>query len=250
MEEQLPCNAVFAPGCDRMLQAPAWYHGDEWIMDCGRRTGPRLREDLPEHFLRTLTASPAADVRVAVLAHPHTPSDLVDRMLDDDAWDVRRSAVGRTTDVAALRRAARDEWYIRVAVARNPSTPAELLAKLARDRDQQVRVFAVLNPATPPRLVTAAARSRKDIVRWWALYRTTDRKLMRATAASTDPDNRKWLAGNPELPLDVLATLAEDPSPAVRRNVAANPACPPELRRQLETALAPDFTAYTADRDQ
>ncbi|MEU4584439.1 hypothetical protein AB0F92_20445 [Kitasatospora aureofaciens] len=250
MEEQLPCNTVFTPGCARMLQAPAWYHGDEWLEDYGRRTGPRLREDLPEHLLRTLAASPASDVRVAVLAHPHTPSDLIDRMLDDPAWDVRRSAVGRTANVTALRLAARDEWYIRVAVASNPNTPADLLAELARDRDQQVQVSVVLNPAVPPRLVTAAALSRKDVVRWWALYRTTNRKLMRAAATSADTENRKWLADNPNLPLDVLTALAEDPSRGVRSRVATNPACPPELRQRLEAALALGRASFTADQEQ
>ncbi|MGW2378153.1 variant leucine-rich repeat-containing protein [Kitasatospora sp. NPDC001683] len=248
MEEQRPCNTVFTPGCERMLQAPAWYHADEWIVDYGRRTGPRLREDLPEHLLRTLAASPASDVRVAVLAHPGTPSDLVDQMLDDPVSDVRRSAVGRTSDIAALRSAARDEWDIRAAVASNPNTPADLLEELARDPDQQVRVFVILNPAVPPKLVNAAALSRQDHVRWWALYRTTNRKLMRAAAMSASTENRSWLAGNPNLPLDVLTALAEDPSRGVRRKVAANPACPPELRQRLEAALDPGHAAFTADR--
>ncbi|MHA6758825.1 variant leucine-rich repeat-containing protein [Streptacidiphilus sp. PAMC 29251] len=239
MEDQLPCHTVFKPGCARMLQAPTWCHEDEWTTDGGRRTGPSLREDLPERHLRILAASPAPDVRVAVLTHPGTPPDLVDRMLDDPTSHVRSTAIRRTTDVTALRLGARGEWYVRVAVASNPNTPGRLLAKLARDRDQQVRVSVVLNPAVPPRLVDKAARSRNDVVRWWALYRTTDRKLMRATATSGDAEDRQWLADNPHLPLDVLTVLAEDPSPRVRGKVAAHPACTPDLRRRIEAGPNP-----------
>ncbi|MER5866641.1 hypothetical protein [Kitasatospora sp. NPDC002040] len=250
MDEPLRCSTIFSPGCERMLHAPAWYHGDEWIVDCGRRTGPHLREELPEHLLRSLAASPASDVRVAVLAHPNVPSDLVDHMLDDPNWDVRRTAVRRTSDVAALRSAARDEWHVRVAVASNPSSPTDLLEELARDRDQTVAVNAVLNPSAPPKLVNRAALSRRDHVRWWALHQTSSRKLMRAAATSADTDNRSWLAGNPNLPLDVLTTLAEDPSRAVRRKVAAHPACPPELKQRLEATLAPGRATFTADEKE
>ncbi|MFJ8443402.1 hypothetical protein [Kitasatospora griseola] len=88
------------------------------------------------------------------LAHPDVPSDLVDRMLDDPVENVRRSAVGRTGDIAALRLAARGEWFIRVAAASNLNAPADLLEELARDRDQQVRVAVVLNPSVPPALVS------------------------------------------------------------------------------------------------
>ncbi|MFF2548623.1 hypothetical protein ACFVUY_39520 [Kitasatospora sp. NPDC058063] len=239
MDEQRICSSVFAPGCERMLRAPTWCHPDEWIVDYGRRTGPSLRKDLPEHFLRTLAASPASDIRVAVLAHPDTPVDLVDRMLDDRASDVRRSAVGRTTDVVALRSAARDEWTIRHAVASNPNTPADLLEALSRDRDQHVRVAVVLNPSTPRRLVDAAVGSKLDHVRWWALQRTTSQKLMRGAAASADTENRSWLAGNPNLPLDVLTALATDPSHGIRYRVATNPICPPELRERLVATLDP-----------
>ncbi|MFD7907948.1 hypothetical protein ACFV4F_04325 [Kitasatospora sp. NPDC059722] len=238
MDEQRPCNTVFTPGCERVLEGPDWYHPEEWIEDCGRRSGPSLRDDLPEHLLRTLAESPASDVRVAVLAHPDVPSDLVDRMLGDPDWDVRRGAVGRTRDAIALRAAARDEWTVRVAVAANPHTPAELLNDLARDRDQQVRVSAVCNPSAPPELVTAAARKRFDpVVRRWALWATTSRRLMRAAATSADTENRRWLAGNRNLPPDVLTALAEDPSRDVRYAVATNPACPPDLRNRLEATL-------------
>ncbi|MEE1782404.1 hypothetical protein PUR71_05635 [Streptomyces sp. SP17BM10] len=238
MDEQRLCNTVFTPGCERMLQGPGWYHPDEWIEDYGRRTGPHLREDLPEALLRTLADSPASDVRVAVLGHPDVPSDLVDRMVGDPHWDVRRSAVARTGDEAALRAAARDEWTVRVAVASNPRTPADLLEGLARDRDQQVRVSVVCNPSAPPELVTAAARRGFDhVVRRWALWATTGQRLMRAAATSADAENRRWLAGNRNLPADVLALLAEDPSRDVRYAVATNPACPPDLRQRLEATL-------------
>ncbi|QKW23405.1 hypothetical protein HUT16_33825 [Kitasatospora sp. NA04385] len=133
---ELPCRAVFTPGCDRMLRAPDWQHPDARTADrhrCAdrhRRTGHDLREDLPEHLLRTLASSEDAEILVALLNHPRVPSDLVDGMLDDPSEDIRRAATYRTGDVDALWRATEDVWTVRLAVASNPRTPADLRRRL------------------------------------------------------------------------------------------------------------------------
>ncbi len=38
------------------------------------------------------------------------------------------------------------DWHVRVSVAGNPNTPADVLTELAKDSDCDVRYFAACNP--------------------------------------------------------------------------------------------------------
>ncbi len=97
-------------------------------------------------------------------------------------------------------------YWVRYAVAKNPSTPASVLEKLANDttNDNGVRRAAASNPNTPPEVL---ARILKE--GGWA-----------------DETTRYCLAENPSTPPDILKKLADDSEEFIRDLVRKNPNYP------------------------
>ena len=50
------------------------------------------------------------------------------------------------------------DWHVRISVAGNPNTPADVLTELAKDSDCDVRSNAAGNPATPADVLTELAK--------------------------------------------------------------------------------------------
>lgn len=136
---------------------------------------------LPAEMLTLMAQDADRDVRLAVARHPHTPPEALQGLLQDTDEEVRRVALRNpslpaTTLAAhrarlglqasrsrfALNRAialawpeippleltkvrhwAAPEWLVRYAVAQNPSTPVEVLKRLAQDSNRLVRNRAV-----------------------------------------------------------------------------------------------------------
>jgi hypothetical protein len=90
---------------------------------------------------------------------------------------------------------------VRSFVARNPSTPSEVLSQLALDSHWEVACSVAENPSTPPAVLTQLAMDAEEYVR---------------TA----------VASNPSTPPTVLAQLALDSDWSVRSEVTRNPSTP------------------------
>ena len=60
------------------------------------------------------------------------------------------------------------DWHVRVSVAGNPNTPADVLTELAKDSDCDVRYFAAGNPNTPADVLTELAKDSDCDVRYFA----------------------------------------------------------------------------------
>jgi hypothetical protein len=88
-------------------------------------------------------------------------------------------------------------------LAGNTRTPADVLAALASDDDEDVRYIVARNPSTPPSVLER-------------LY--------------AEPHTRTSLAVNPSVPLSILTKLAGDPDSVVRYNLRFNRSLPPEMR--------------------
>jgi len=86
-------------------------------------------------------------------------------------------------------------------VAKNTSTPPDILTMLAMDEDWQVRWGVAMNTSTPPDILTTLAEDPDVDVRW-------------------------HVAGNTSTPPDILKTLGKDPDVFVRQRVAKNPHTP------------------------
>ena len=132
----------------------------------------------------------------------------------------------------------------------NPSTPPELLARLAQHQVQDVRWGAATNPNTPLELLlklrTPGVYSTINgyLARNPALPENVLREMYRSKEVSgseiamnpacpidvmreilehgTDTD-RAWLAWNRNLPHEIMQRLANDPSPDVARMLSGNP---------------------------
>lgn len=135
---------------------------------------------------------------------------------------------------------AQDPAY-RWNVARNPSTPADILAELANDEDDDVRGAVAENPNTPADILAELANDEEVYVRYIvAANPNTPADTLAELAA--DKDDEIWnvrtrVAKNPSTPANVLRQLANDTNTYVRKGVAANPNAPADLRKS--------FPAYT-----
>lgn len=108
-----------------------------------------------------LASSPEREVRGAIATSPHTPIPVIDRLAEDRDPMVRRYALARTTNIAALTNATTPgrEGLIASSAHSNPAAPvANLVAGLA-SKDRAVRLAAWCNPTTPlePRLQLSAS---------------------------------------------------------------------------------------------
>lgn len=151
----------------------------------------------------------------------------------------------------------RDLW----ALAANPHTPADAVARLARDPDPSVRERVASRHDLDPALLAELAEDPVGAVRTRALvhplprtdvqraviegiigctadeigrlpewFRRPDPDWQAACSASEHPLLRRVAATYPELPVEQMNRLAVDPDPHVRHLLAYNhPLAPPEL---------------------
>ena len=95
------------------------------------------------------------------------------------------------------------DWQQRLAVASDPLTHPDVLARLVAESDHLGAATALRNPSCPPGVLSRVA-------------------------AEGETGLRVIAAAHPNTPLGVLASLAGDPNRLVRKAVAANPASRPE----------------------
>jgi hypothetical protein len=151
---------------------------------------------VPPKLLGRLAADKDPEVRAGVARNTSTPSELLVRLATDDEITVRKwVAWNKRTPPALLVRLAGDWKYVVYEVARNASTPSELLARLAKDEDREVRCSVARNAGTPSELLAHLAKDEDREVRCGA-------------------------AGNASTPPELLARLAKDEDREVRLCVA------------------------------
>ncbi|MBU1657679.1 hypothetical protein KKG72_01325 [bacterium] len=96
----------------------------------------------------------------------------------------------------------------RWAVAKNPHTPKDVLAILAKDEVNLVRALVATNPATSPSILEKFFNDEKIV--------------------------RDGLSGNPSTPVKILKILANDADKMVRMRLAENIAAPLAILQELE----------------
>lgn len=86
--------------------------------------------------------------RWAVAKNPHTPSEILEKLSQDEINLVRALvATNPNTSAEVLRKLFEDEKIVRDGLSGNPSTPIELLDELAKDSDKMVRLRVAENPS-------------------------------------------------------------------------------------------------------
>ncbi|AWZ03916.1 hypothetical protein [Streptomyces sp. ICC4] len=246
---------------------------------------------IPADAVARLARHPEAKIREMAAARPDLAPDLVAELREDPDQDVRMRArlhpfprtwaeywaiygvIGHGPDwtgpitesatepspewLAAC--ATSEEPVLRRVAASRPGLPAELVATLARDEDEEVRIrLACHHPLAPPHLlldvfVTRPAH-RPHLLTLPAFPRTGLTPLVghpdpevRALAAAAptlsdppvdDPDESvcRAAAANPSLTPDALEALLVNPRTA--EGAAANPSLPvPRMRALLDRCL-------------
>ncbi|MDV5143451.1 hypothetical protein R1T08_03880 [Streptomyces sp. SBC-4] len=226
----------------------------------------------PDYAVARLARHPEAEVRALVAARPDLGPDLVAELREDPDEDVRARArlhaFSRTwveydmihwisdhgpdctcpITEPALRPspdwfaacAASEEPVLRRVAASWPGLPAQLVAELAQDDDEEVRIrLACHHPLTPPHLLLDVfvnrPAHRPHLLTLPAFPRTGTTHLI----GHPDPQVRALAAADPTLPDPPV----EDPDESVRRAAAANPSLTPQA---LEALLADPRTAEGA----
>ncbi|MFJ4340185.1 hypothetical protein [Streptomyces sp. NPDC088915] len=210
------------------------------------RASVATRPDLGADLVAELRQDPDADVRMRARLHPFSRTwaeyDMIDRVIDhgpDCECPITAPATPPSPGWFAAC-AASGEPVLRRVAASWPGLPAELVAELAQDDDEEVRIrLACHHPLAPPRLlldvfVTRPAH-RPHLLTLPAFPRTGTSHLI----GHADPQLRALAAADPAL----SDPPVEDPDEAVRRAAAANPSLTPQA---LEALLADPCTAEGA----
>ncbi|MGW0602163.1 hypothetical protein ACWD11_34325 [Streptomyces sp. NPDC002776] len=204
------------------------------------------RPDLVPEAAAQLRQDPDEDVRMRARLQPFIRTwaefDAVDWVLGhgpDCTCPITKPAAEPPSDWYATC-AASEEPVLRRVAASWPGLPAQLVAALALDDDEEVRIrLTCHHPLAPSHLlldvfVTRPAH-RPDLLTLPALPRSGLAHLI----DHADPQVRALAAADPALPHPPL----QDPDPAVRQAAATNPTLTPQI---LETLLTDPRTAQGA----
>ncbi|MFC9399190.1 hypothetical protein ACFTWS_39660 [Streptomyces sp. NPDC057027] len=206
----------------------------------GIRALVATRPDLEPDLAAELRKDPDDDVRMCTRLHPFSRTwaeyDMLHRIIGhgpDCTCPITEPAPQPSPDWFAAC-AASGEPALRRVAASWPGLPAELVAELAQDDDEEVRIrLACHHPLAPPSLlldvfVTRPAH-RPHLLTLPAFPRTGTSHLI----DHPDPQLRALAAADPALPDPPL----EDPDESVRRAAAANPSLTPQALETLLTDL-------------
>jgi len=205
---------------------------------------------LPDWLLELLAAAADKEVRAAVARGAHTPRDLLRPLrragASGDLNGYATPAPG--LDPAIVVWLAEGGVYARRVAARNPVTPALVLAQLATDADRSVRQGVARNPAAAPALLARLAADRAPDVRQLVARHAAAPHVLERLARDASRDVRCTVARNPRTPLAALERLASDPAHVVRQAVARNTAAAPALLALLADDASPQVRAAVARR--
>ena len=230
------------------------------------RTQATAHRDAPGWALCAPAVHPAAVTRRWAAANPNTPACVLSALATDpDAATRRNTAANPNTPQPGLVRlastrdatssASLDHDETRLGVAANPSCSAVLLADLAADPSGTIRALVARNPSIPPEILARLAQNdpHRDIRSTAASHPSLPSRLLDLLAADPHHSIREAVARHPRCPPELHQRLAADQAPNVRAAIAANTADPeliavlaarrdnPEIRVgiQLEAARNP-----------
>lgn len=126
------------------------------------------------------------------------------------------------------------DQVVRIAVARNPHTPVDVLMALAHDPVVKVRDEVAANPSLSVEAMLYLAEPGRDWnLRWGILCRPSLPADVMGLLAKEDMDIRCCVATRHDVPVDLLRRFAKDRSVAVRNNVTTNSSCPLDVLMDL-----------------
>ena len=250
---------------------------EDYDIDRVFTTDAYVREDLARttnsaELLEIYAYDPNQRVRCAVAGNVHTPSDVLEELVDDPF--VRKTVLSNpNTPTELLVQYSHDQAAgTRCAVANNVKTPSEILDELANDPDFSVRCNVARNSNTSPEIIKQLSRDPDHWLRRLAVANknfpkvTTDdlpdyadnpealRKLVMDRKTSADvlqqiqtgnyQEAHRALAQSRRTPSDVLTQLASERDYYVQYYLVRNPKLPKAAMMQLVNHGCVDAKMY------
>ncbi|WP_369200257.1 Mucin-2 [Streptomyces sp. PU-14G] len=216
-----------------------------------RREAVRAWEILPPGERSALLADPDPEVRrAAALGECRRDAHVTAELLRDPqsaAEALRRGLLVR----ADAERCVAERTHL-VALAENPSLPADMVERLAVDPDEAVRLAVSLRPELDEtrRMAidfTVGDFDRGDGVQW-VRDGLADPEVLRRAAASAHPLLRRAAAQSAHLPPDLLRLLARAEDPVVENLLGVHhPDTPEEILMRVYARLGGTFSSWMAE---
>lgn len=199
-----------------------------------------------------------SDVRQALASNPNTPPSILASWENCDGFTMPLVAKNPSTPTDVLERLSRDTATgnsTRAAAATNPALSPSVLWRLAlEDDDTWVCAHAARNPNIDDVDAHRVALDKEpEVRRALAANEHVDPAVLERLQADPDPVVRSVLAMNPSLTPATIHALTNDETPSVRAAAAANPATPAGARTDRDSpgtkaAIHPQAAASTAGR--
>lgn len=167
-------------------------------------------------LLAILAKCPEWFVRAKVVKHPHVTEQILETMVNDEEYEVRRAIAKHVKFASILKRMSRDEdSMVRADVAENPFTPQEVLEELLNDPVEFVTYNMSCNPKAPAdilRKIVAKGIGLKNV----ANNPNAPLDVLEVLMKSDDNETRMYLTFNEHLTINMLKELAKDKCYSVR----------------------------------
>jgi hypothetical protein len=137
----------------------------EYASRPGGRGGVARNPSFDSELLEQLSTDESSIVRWAVGGNASTPPDVLGRLSEDGSLRVRATALSnvRCPTAALAKIESNDGGYTELlCVAENPSSPPEVLERLARRKDPAIQRGVATNPSCPPGLRAALLAESHD----------------------------------------------------------------------------------------
>lgn len=203
--------------------------------DSGERCAVAAHPKAPIDLLRKLAEDDAPDVRKAVAANPNMPLQLLWELAEEFPETVMNNPalwLQVAADPGAIAEAPTEAIIVLI---RREQVPERWLWRGSGHYSYRVRKAAAENPSAPPDLLQKLAQdSDDDVRRAVGGNLSSGMQILKRLAEDTYyPNVRAAVAGNPSTLPQVLEHLAGDEHASVRKAVATNPAASTEALEQL-----------------
>jgi ABC-type cobalamin/Fe3+-siderophores transport system ATPase subunit/ethanolamine utilization microcompartment shell protein EutL len=180
-------------------------------------------------------------MKLALAMDCRMPPEVLGHLAADENRFVRGLVAKNASTKAELlgRLAAEDEVHlVRKLAAENVNAPLEVLGRLATGRNRDLRMSVAANEMASAEFLDRLAADLDSAVRWGvAVNAVTPPELLGRLAGDEDSEVRLGIAENPGTPAELLDRLAGDKDSHVRSNVAGNPGTSAELLDRLAADL-------------
>ena len=173
------------------------------------------------YLTQGLSKEETTDLKVQVLEQPEIKLEVLQHLFAHDKNIEVRRAVARnpSTPVEILQLLTRDKSYgVRSAVAHNKSASAQILQTLSHDKDLNVRKLVANNPSTPDKVLQIFTQDESvDVKGIVAINRSASIETLQLLAQDVSKNIRWSVARNPSASIETLQLLAQDVTEDVRK---------------------------------